>query len=269
MDEKQSKSVLAAAKRINKKRKAGGDTAASATKKPKSAELSSEEFEAALILPDGNHSEEELLQTVLVANRAPVMLAFVVTLLRYTMPKQPVSARLSLGQALVSANSKSKAASIGLAEKGKSAEDLGWSQGQPKVRILSREIAVMRRHTGMERSTQPALWGLDLEGLQRKGRTDAGLPIYQPHSARNYLLNAFVEKSEKTSNKKENLGKLLQAIDMLCRSWSSVLSSDDLDRRAWAWYTSVRPEVKAGVEGWGNKGEISIKRLLDLRHTSS
>lgn len=77
-------------------------------------------------------------------NRAPLVLAFAVQLLSYTMPEQPLSSRLSLAQAVVSVNSRSKAVSLGL-EKGASAEEMGWGQGQPKVRVLGREISVLKR----------------------------------------------------------------------------------------------------------------------------
>ncbi|KAJ2975815.1 hypothetical protein NUW58_g8253 [Xylaria curta] len=60
------------------------------------------------------------------------------------MPEQPPSSRLSLAQAVVSANSRSKAVSIGL-EKGLSADDEGWGHGQPRVRVMGREVAVLKR----------------------------------------------------------------------------------------------------------------------------
>lgn len=59
------------------------------------------------------------------------------------MPEQPLSSRLSLGQAVVSVNSRSKAVSIGL-EKG-SAEAEGWGVGQPRVKVLGREVSVLKR----------------------------------------------------------------------------------------------------------------------------
>jgi len=72
------------------------------------------------------------------------VLAFAVQLLKYTMPEQPLSSRLSLAQAVVSVNSRSKAVSLGL-EKGGSAESEGWGMGQPKIRVLGREIHVLKR----------------------------------------------------------------------------------------------------------------------------
>ena len=77
-------------------------------------------------------------------NRAPLVLAFAVALLIYTMPEQPLSSRLSLGQAVVSLNSRSKAVSLGL-QSGKGADEEGWGQGQPKVKVMGREVSVLKR----------------------------------------------------------------------------------------------------------------------------
>ncbi|KAI0403281.1 hypothetical protein F4802DRAFT_599247 [Xylaria palmicola] len=101
------------------------------------------EYEASLELPV--ETDEQIIGgTTLLTNRAPLVLAFAVELLRYTMPEQPPSSRLSLAQAVVSANSRSKAVSIGL-EKGLSADDEGWGHGQPRVRVMGREVAVLKR----------------------------------------------------------------------------------------------------------------------------
>ncbi|KAI0827795.1 hypothetical protein F5Y06DRAFT_226974 [Hypoxylon sp. FL0890] len=101
------------------------------------------EFEASFALPVET-DENIIADTVLLTNRAPLVLAFAVELLRYTMPEQPPSSRLSLAQAVVSANSRSKAVSIGI-EKGPSADEQGWGHGQPRVKVMGREVAVLKR----------------------------------------------------------------------------------------------------------------------------
>ncbi|KAL7622388.1 hypothetical protein AAE478_007892 [Parahypoxylon ruwenzoriense] len=101
------------------------------------------EYEASLIL-HVETDEQIIAGTVLLTNRAPLVLAFTVELLRYTMPEQPPSSRLSLAQAVVSANSRSKAVSIGI-EKGPSADEEGWGHGQPRVRVMGREVTVLKR----------------------------------------------------------------------------------------------------------------------------
>lgn len=214
-DEKQAKQILSAAKRVSKKRTLSEPQLGSPTKRKKLSTVN--EFvtplaiEGSLSLPTTTATEEELLNTTLYTNRAPLVLAFAVTLLKYTMPEQPLSSRLSLAQAVVSMNSRSKAVSLGI-EKGNSAEDDNWGQGQPKVRIMGRDISVMKRweydsreHTrqedignlkierqsikneepesvnpsshsslniAQEFGNTPALWGLDLEALRSSnGRT--------------------------------------------------------------------------------------------------
>ena len=236
------------------------------------------------------------------------------------MPDQPLSSRLSLAQATVSVNSRSKAISLGI-EKGNTAESEGWGEGQPGIKVMGREVRVMKRWgfnwrdgkdkvktkslSKEEMDTQktvkheydlageePALWGLDLEALRSSkgplissgGPSDgAGLPIYTAQSARAYLMKSFASSPtpaddaknsprKKTSagallkEKEQNLAKLLLALDLLYVSWAHVLSRDDLDKRAWSWYVAVRPDVQNGVAGWGGKGEVSLKRILELRY---
>lgn len=146
-DEKQAKSVLAAAKRVTKKRSAGDEPSSPPKKKQKSMPgeiLTPTQLEESLALPSSVRDPAQLAAAVIFTNRAPLVLAFAVTLLKYTMPSQPLSARLSLAQAVVSANSRTKAVSLGL-ESGKSAEDEGWGEGQPVVKIMGRDVTVLRR----------------------------------------------------------------------------------------------------------------------------
>lgn len=96
-------------------------------------------------MPQPSEDEEVISKSTVYTNRAPLVLAFAVELIKYTMPEQPLSSRLSLAQAVVSVNSRSKAVSLGL-EKGASAEGEGWGAGQPKVKILGRDIHVLKRH---------------------------------------------------------------------------------------------------------------------------
>jgi hypothetical protein len=322
-DDKVARQVLNAAKRVSKKRSASeASTSAVPAPPPKKGKPSYGEpmdastFEASLALPEAELDEDKLKEAVVYTNRAPLVLAFAVTLLKYTMPEQPLSSRLSLAQAVCSANSQSKAKYIGI-QKGKTAEDEGWGEGQPLVSVMGRQIRVMKRwgytwkdeeeekvppssagtiqgdtqedaNAELTKLEEPALWGVDLEALKKSnGPVTIGerkssavdLPIYKPQSTRAYMLKAFDSKptGEKQSPakqkaatvKEENLGMLLGSLDLLCQSWSSVLGKDDLDKRAWGWYVSVRPEVKAGAAGWGGKGNVSLADILELRRPAS
>lgn len=299
--------MLNAAKRSSKKRAAPDSASASSPKKRRKGDPNAEttpfHIESSLSLPDSLAKEEELSRIVVLTNRAPLVLAFAVTVLKYTMPEQPLSSRLSLAQAVVSANSRSKAVSLGL-ESGKSAEEEGWGEGLPVVKILGREIRVLKRWdynpaegkpedaTTSDNSQQtvrddsdemPPLWGLDLEAV-RKSNTQpirADLQIHTADAARSYLMKAFTLHKESNSEKKESsskksnaalanereeaLGLVLHAIDLLCQSWAATLNHEELDRRAWAWYLRVRPDVRAGTAGWGEKGEVRLADILKLR----
>ncbi|KAH6894297.1 hypothetical protein B0T10DRAFT_480101 [Thelonectria olida] len=127
-----------------------GGASAESSKKPKLEahrrdldynSMSGEELEASLELPL-TEDEDVIRKTVIETNRAPLVLAFAVELLRFTKPEQPPSSRLSLAQAVVSANSRSKAVSIGIEKSGK---EEALSEGQPMVSVLGRRIPVLKR----------------------------------------------------------------------------------------------------------------------------
>lgn len=236
------------------------------------------------------------------------------------MPEQPISSRLSLAQAVVSANSRSKAVSLGI-ESGQSAEKEGWGEGHPVIKVLGREIRVLKRWDYSSREGEPTatleleksssnaesaedylgkgavddgpdkmppLWGVDLEAHRNSHRATTGskpkpsssLPIYTAESARSYLLRSISKPQESHAPSKSKsaatvdqeredcAGNLLYAIDSVCRSWALTLNKDDLDRRAWAWYLRVRPDVQNGARGWGEKGQVKLSDILALRKDS-
>ena len=160
------------------------------------------------------------------------------------MLSQPLSSRLNLAQAVASVNSKTKAISLGM-EKETSAEEEGWGQGQPKVKIMGREVKIMKR------------WGYEW----RKGKEEVGkadVPSSPPKKK-----SAAALKAEK----EHKLALLLQALNLLYQSSAQMLSREELDRWAWACdrYVAVRPEVEHGVAGWGGKGQVKLKRTMELR----
>lgn len=383
----------AAAKREVKKRKAGGDDAGTPVgKQARRAgeraegieEGGGDEIEADLALPtleehfphlstSSASTPSELLthlsRTTLHTNRAPLLLAFALTLLAYTMPEQPLSSRLSLAQAVVSEGARKRARELGIDPSGGEAEREGWGDGQPGVKVMGRIVKVMRRGVIADASNGPrgvsgagdqnsaavgdaaegvvevesrgemqteekqeqvhALWALDLEALKKanilssssssrsKGNATASLPIYPPQGARAYLMKSFASATAATvystpesivpeevdvdggaesaeavpptrpktaesikskskamkppkppslaQQKAANLALLLTALDVVFASWEKVLGPDELDRRAWGWYVSVRPSVEEGAAGWGGKGEVDLGRVTGLR----
>lgn len=158
---------------------------------------------------------------------------------------------------------------------------------------LSQRLRVVGKVEGGE-----ALWGLDLEGMKSANSApSSNLPVHKPENARSYILKAFATaestnptvkdedddddvKQEDGKNpvkvkkqtqamlqkaKEENLGKLVGALELLFESWVNYLGKEELDRRAWSWYVNVRPEVEAGVSGWGGKGQVKLSEILKLR----
>lgn len=117
-----------------------------------------------------------------------------------------------------------------------------------------------------------AVWALDTEHSKSTTST-VGMAIHRPEGARNYILRAFapVETDNKKTvaaaneEKHDNLGRVLGALRLLFASWADTLGRGELDRRAWSWYVSVRPDVEAGPSGWGAKGTLKLDRILDLR----
>ena len=297
-DEKVQKTVINAAKRVSNPRK----KPATPSRGRKQAGDTAEVDEATLALPQTEKTEEDLETTTIETNRAPLFLAFTLSVLHYTYPDQPLSSKLSLAQTVVSAGAQSKAKSIGLTN-GPTAEEDGWAQGQPKIRIMGREIAVMRRQVQVpaesdtqdtidvqqgEHTNHNAFWGLDLEALRKsngpliagknmKGST--GPPIHTPQSARNYLLRSMdlhepetqpsrskkATTAEVVSRKEEAAAMVLKAIEIVLSSWKDTLTSDEMDRRAQSWYALVRPDVAQGQAGWGQRGQLHLKEILKLK----
>ncbi|KEQ69892.1 hypothetical protein M436DRAFT_20194, partial [Aureobasidium namibiae CBS 147.97] len=317
--DKAAKATQAAAKRVSIKRNRGLPEETNAVPSKRSrvdpTEIQSPaDVEASLTLPTSDLTEDDLAGIALTTNRAPLLLVFAATLIKYTISDQPPSSCLSLAQAVTSLNAQAKAANIGLGSSA-SAEKEGWGQGQSQVKVMTRDVRVLKRwgyewksrsedtlkdikteesdqksstdisHETSTMKDSPALLALDLEQLKRldappivtASASTADLPVYHAGPARNYILKAFdpvyddkVETkkrkpaAEVAAEREANLGHLIKALDLLFQSWSN-LASDDLDKRAWSWYVKVRPQVEAGRAGWGAKGQVKLKDILDLR----
>ncbi|EXJ87819.1 hypothetical protein A1O1_04746 [Capronia coronata CBS 617.96] len=299
-DDKVLRQVINAAKRVSNSRKRTSTASISPASKRQRANPDAVDDEAALSLPQTDLSTDELAKVTIETNRAPLFLAFTIAVLAYTHPEQPLSSRWSLAQAVVSAGAQSKAKYIGITS-GPTAEEDGWAMGQPKVKIMGREVAVMRRHVlaepgDDEAAPTTAFWGLDLEALRKSNgpliagkdvRGQTGPPIHRPDAPRNYLLKSMLvvgtniasgddQTVADTASKKarqkeigmkreEAAGMMLRAIDIVCQSWASTLSKEELDQRAQAWYLRVRPDVAQGQAGWGQRGEVHLEDILSFR----
>lgn len=296
-DEKVLKQVINAAKRVSNPRKRASAQSSSLALKRSKTEPGTIDDESSLALPMTELTMDELENVTIETNRAPLFLAFTIAVLAHTHPEQPLSSRLSLAQAVVSAGAQSKAKYLGITS-GPTAEEDGWALGQPKLKIMGREIAVMRRHVAAQTQDEfntpsTAFWGLDLEALRKSNgpliagkdtQNQDGPPIHMPTAARNYLLKSMVpidssakdvKASETTSkkikpkdmaSKRENAAAMvLRAIDEVCQSWVTSVSNDGLDQRAQSWYMRVRPDVAHGKAGWGQRGQVRLQDILRLK----
>lgn len=240
-----------------------------------------------MALPDLVTDEEELSKTVIFTNRAPLMLAFAVMVIKYTMPEQPLSARLSLAQAYVSISSRARAVNLGI-EKGASAEEEGYGLGQRSVKVLGKDVRVMTRYgydatVGSEEKTsakegdteeasqstlkgdeedKPALWGMDLEALRKSETTstdrsshqrkDAHLPIHTPQSAKAYLLKSFDTAPDEIEGTDASAAKKPSAASKSAekeKNLGRLLGAIDLLYRSWVPHLT-KEELDGRVWGW-------------------
>jgi len=186
-DEKVTKQIIAAAKRVSKKRTAGEESTSSPRKRSRQEKFDVRiptDLESSLALPSSSADEDELANTVVITNRAPLVLAFTVILLKHTMPEQPLSSRLSLAQGYVSTTSRARAVSLGIQELSKDEEEserkLG--EGQPTVTIMGKELKGLRRwgyewkqpKVAEDLSTQSTLQGNSEAKLDGKLTQDEG-----------------------------------------------------------------------------------------------
>ncbi|KAL8771645.1 MAG: hypothetical protein Q9194_004822, partial [Teloschistes cf. exilis] len=189
-----SKQILSAAKRQSKKRTSSSATTTSPrAKRAKNAlplpgtQLSPADFEASFALPTldlpSAALEQEINDTVIHTNRAPIVVAFVVQMLKYTMPSQPPSSRLSLAQAVMSQGAQSKALNIGL-RSGKPAEKEGWGEGQPKIRVMGQQLHVMRR------------WGYDYHDCGTHEEATDAQSVKQEEKPEGKDVSANVERAD-------------------------------------------------------------------------
>lgn len=272
-DDKTAKQVHNAAKRISKKRAAGDDGPSPKKKRTEGSifslknEQTPAELEASLSLPSHDGPLEELEAAVLFTNRAPLVLAFVVVLLKYTMPEQPLSSRLSLAQTYVSVTSRARAVSLGI-ENGESAEEQGLGLGQATVTIMGKELRVLKRwgyewkedqskpepasqsdvkaeqdaENEFPVDEQPPLWGLDLEALKKsntevptlakaQSASTTNMPIHTPQAARAYLIKAFDSPPSDQQGKKTSAGSKAAEKE---RNLGMLLQAIDLVYQSWA-----------------------------------
>lgn len=256
-DEKVLKTTVNAAKRVaNPKKRVSTSSRTSKSRDTREAALDDD----ALRMPETATTEQELANITIETNRAPLFLAFVLAVLNYTHAEQPISSKLSLAQGVVGAGAASRAKYLGITN-GPTAEEDGFGQGQPKVKIMGREIAVMRRQhavanqdaqgdTVLDENVSPsttsheALWGIDLEAMRKangppiggRNTSSAGPPIHTPQSARNYLLKAMDVVVKSSTGQEAPKAKKLTSAEIVSRKEEAaamVMKAIDIVLSSW------------------------------------
>ncbi len=173
---------------------------------------------------------------IVLVNRAPVLTLWAAVVAeRMGFDRQ---ASLSLGKALAGLNAQSKGRSLGIFKPAERPEGAPPKKPRPgeelRVELLGRSV--------------PAKATLD--GV----RAVVGDRPVDPHGVSRYL--------------EEKFGAGLAAAERAMRSLAASFKPDDLAANAFHLYERFRPEIPAGVRGWGVKGELDLDRIRALQKKS-
>lgn len=165
----------------------------------------------------------------IVVNRAPVLTlwaAVVAERLGFNRDEA-----LTLGRVVAGLNAYAKGRSLGLFK--------------PVPQEIQRERQRLthgaQMHVDLLHRAVPVV--LTADGLRAVSK---GKPV-APESVRRYLDSKF--------------GDTLAAVEQAMADLARSLPVDELSRRAYALYEAFRPEVPAGVGGWGAAGRLDLDRI--------
>jgi len=172
--------------------------------------------------------------TVLV-NRAPVLTLWAAVVAeRQGFDHQ---AALSLGKALAGLNAQSKGRSLGIFKPAEHPEGIPRKKAAPgeefRVELLGRFVAAGTRDEGVRAVVKDKPVGA--EGVER------------------YL--------------EEKFGPGLQAVERAMKILADSFKPAELAAIAFSLYERFRPDIPAGVRGWGAKGELDLKRIESLKNS--
>jgi hypothetical protein len=168
-------------------------------------------------------------------NRAPVLTLWA-TVVAERLGHPPDTA-LTLGRFVAGSSARAKARSLGIADETQEPADRRERSAAPKpqrrvIRLLGRDVPVQPAEDGTLRADE------------------SGKPA-SARAVRSYVMRAFGDR----------LGEVREAMEALAAS----LPPEELNRVGFRLYERFRPEVPAGAEGWGAKGELRIERIRSAR----
>jgi hypothetical protein len=170
----------------------------------------------------------------ILVNRAPVLTLWAAVVAeRLGFDRE---AALSLGKALAGLNAQSKGRSLGIYKPAEYPEG-----APPKKARLGEEFWVELLGRPIPAKT--------MDGGVRAVVKDK--PI-DPGGVERYL--------------EEKFGTELPAVGKALRALAGSFSVKELAARAYSLYEGFRPNIPAGVRGWGVKGELDLSRIRALEH---
>jgi hypothetical protein len=170
---------------------------------------------------------------IVLVNRAPVLTLWAAVVAeRLGFDRE---AALSLGKALAGLNAQSKGRRLGIfkpAERPEVAPPRKAKVGEEfRVDLLGREIPAKATPEGI--------------------RAVAGDKPLDPPGVSRYL--------------EEKFGAALADVERTMKALAESFKPGELAGLAFSLYERFRPEIPAGVKGWGAKGELDLERILSLK----
>jgi hypothetical protein len=142
---------------------------------------------------------------------------------------------LSLGKALAGLNAQTKGRRLGIFKP----QEEGAEKARKKERGEEFWIELMGRHIPFKSTEQ---------GI----RAVRGAQVIEPEAVRRYLESKFGE----------HLPAARKAMERLARSYKPK----ELAERAFDLYERFRPEIPAGVKGWGAEGKLDLGLIEGMGH---
>jgi hypothetical protein len=156
--------------------------------------------------------------------------------------------------------SEDEALTLGKAVAGYTAQFKGRALGTYKAR----EKGETDRGGVQEREVQIVeFMGRQIPALEEGGQVWAvtkDKPV-DPDSVRRYFTTKFGEDLEEVSSAMEDLEEVSSAMEDLAGSYDP----EELNNVAFRLYEKFRPEIPKGSKGWGAKGELSPKKIRELK----
>jgi hypothetical protein len=173
-----------------------------------------------------------MTRQVVSVNRAPVL-----TLWAGVVAEQlgyDREASLSLGKALAGLNAQSKGRRLGIYKPAEHPERVPLKKRRRGesfwVGLLGRSVPAIATESGI--------------------RAVAGDRPVEPAGVERYLQGKFGD----------SLSTVREAMEELARSYTL----EELSNNAFSLYERFRPEIPAGLRGWGAKGELELDRIREL-----